>query len=816
MQKQKVHLLCNAHIDPIWQWEWEEGASCALSTFQSAANLLKEYDFVFNHNEMLLYKYTKEFSPELFDEIKKLVKEKKWIISGGWYNQPDVVLPCGEAIVRQIQTGKMYFMENFGQFPKTAINFDSFGHSRGLVQIIKKCGQENYIFMRPMDKMIDPNKNEYVDLPSLQFNWIGYDGSVIKAARCTSYGTGLGHAVEKINNDVTQTFANYPVVLSTWGVGNHGGGPSRKDLEDIAKMIEEKKDSIEFIHSTPDQFFDDINPTESWDKSLNRVMVGCYTSQVSLKQSYRTLENELFFTEKISSIAALKGAIEYPTEELKSVTEDMINVEFHDVLSGTTIKAGEDNAIRNINHGLYTLNNLRAKAFFGLIKGERVADPNTYPFFVFNPKAHNEEQYVEAETCLVIDKVLKDDDFAWIDIYDEEGNLIPSQTIKEESNISFQWRKRFIFKGKFNPLGITRFNAKWHIVSKKDLKKPVNKDLVFENDKKYIKISAKTGLIESYKVNGKEYAKGPLFQPFMYEDYEDPWGMKYNNVGHDPVVFEKMEKMHGMFDTLKSFEVREDGDIFVEAESFFELKDSQIRIQYRVYKDGDEVDVLVDVFPGDMNKAFKLHLPLSGHDFSGEQMFGYEKLSEEGDECVAHNFLTLRQDDGCFIEVITPSTYGSSYKDGTMIITLLRTASYCAHPIQDNPIVPENMFIKKIDAGQRTFSFRLTTAKEEELAYKADLFIEKPYCLNIFPTIDKRKDNGFKININNKNISVITVKKSLQKDGYVMRLQNNSSLNEECVVNLGDNSIALKFGKYEVKTIVFDNNNIEETVEMYI
>ena len=30
----RIHLLSNAHIDPVWQWEWEEGAAEAISTFR--------------------------------------------------------------------------------------------------------------------------------------------------------------------------------------------------------------------------------------------------------------------------------------------------------------------------------------------------------------------------------------------------------------------------------------------------------------------------------------------------------------------------------------------------------------------------------------------------------------------------------------------------------------------------------------------------------------------------------------------------------------------------------------------------------------
>ena len=233
----KVHLICNAHIDPIWQWEWEEGASSVLSTFQSAANLLKEFDYTFCHNEVNLYKYTERYAPELFQEILELAKEGKWKIMGGWYLQPDCLMPCGEGFVRQIQEGKIYFTEKFGYHPKTAVNFDPFGHSRGLVQIIKKCGQENYLFMRPYGPYI----NEQCKLPSETFLWEGYDGSKIKGFRCGPYNSQLGHAKERVENELKKRLLVEDDVMIPWGVGNHGGINSKKDLDDgtIAKINKE-------------------------------------------------------------------------------------------------------------------------------------------------------------------------------------------------------------------------------------------------------------------------------------------------------------------------------------------------------------------------------------------------------------------------------------------------------------------------------------------------------------------------------------------------------------------------------------------------
>ena len=74
MRKPIVHLVCNAHIDPVWQWEWEEGACEALSTFRMAADLCEQFEtFIFNHNEVILYKWVEQYESKLFNRIRRLV-----------------------------------------------------------------------------------------------------------------------------------------------------------------------------------------------------------------------------------------------------------------------------------------------------------------------------------------------------------------------------------------------------------------------------------------------------------------------------------------------------------------------------------------------------------------------------------------------------------------------------------------------------------------------------------------------------------------------------------------------------------------------
>jgi alpha-mannosidase len=173
-------------------WEWEEGAAAAISTFRTAADLCEEFDgFIFNHNEAVLYKWVEEYEPALFKRIQRLVKKGKWNIMGGWYLQPDCNMPSGESFIRQIQIGRKYFKDKFNVSPSVAINFDSFGHSRGLVQILAKCGYTGYITCRP--------DQGFCKIDSDEFIWEGFDGSRILYFRASAfYNSPLGKAKEKV------------------------------------------------------------------------------------------------------------------------------------------------------------------------------------------------------------------------------------------------------------------------------------------------------------------------------------------------------------------------------------------------------------------------------------------------------------------------------------------------------------------------------------------------------------------------------------------------------------------------------------------
>ena len=799
----RIHLICNAHIDPIWQWDIQEGISAVLSTFNSAANLAEKHDYIFCHNEALIYKYVEEYAPELFERIKKLVRAGKWHIMGGWYLQPDCNMPSGESFVRQIKEGHRYFKEKFGVIPTTSINFDPFGHTVGLVQIIKKCGCDSYIYMRP-------NKGDLA-VPD-QFIWRGLDGSEIKAARSSSYNSPLGHAVSNILKKTGRMSDDTCVVL--WGVGNHGGGPSDKDLSEIAELIKTSEDG--YFHSTPEKFFSEIEPTEVFDRSLRTAMPGCYTSMRSIKSRHARLESELMMTEKAVSTAYMRGLIdEYPERELRGITEDLMLSEFHDVLPGTSVRCGEESGIKLLEHGLLEAERLKTKAFFALSSQHAPSREGEYPILVFNPHPYSYKENVECSFMLA-DQNWDTERLSRITVLDESGRAVATQQIKEESNIALDWSKKIVFEAELAPFEMKRYSAYAEFVAPKAKE---TDSFVFDNGRKRVEIDRESGLMKSYSVNGVEYVKNG-FELMMLDDNPDPWAMsgeQQKRVGANPCAFGLSKTPSGVFSGMKSVQVIEDGDVYLGIEAFFEKENTRARVCYKIYKNNDFVDVDVDLFTGDINKMVKLNLPVSLEGvLLGQTAFGTEELFTDARENVAQRFVGIKSGER-LLALINNGVYGSNYENGAIGMSLWRGISYCAHPIPNREILPSDKFTKKADIGEYNYSFRLGLVDSSSVEREAQRFNEKPIAVNVFPvTGDRRSNGGFNVSLSDDSISVVTVKKACGRDVMIFRLLNNTDGERRSTLRVDGAEIELSFGKYEVKTLLLENGRLTESENLII
>lgn len=769
----RLHLLSNAHLDPVWQWEWEEGAAAAVSTFRAAAEFCEENEgYIFNHNEAILYKWIEEYEPGLFKRIQQLVQKGKWNIMGGWYLQPDCNMPSGESIVRQILLGKAYFREKFGAEPTTAINFDSFGHSRGLVQIMQQAGYDSYIFMRP---------DEMAGLPAGDFVWEGYNGSTIMAHKIEGgYNTLMGKTREKIEQWLTNhREENSGLVL--WGVGNHGGGPSRLDLAQISELMRERTD-YEIIHSTPEAYFAELRsrPLPVFAGDLNPRFVGCYTSMIRIKQKHRRLENELFMTEKMLSAAALQGLLAYPSRQLHEALCDLLTAQFHDILPGTSVQPAEEASLRQIEHGLEIAARLKARAFFALAAGQPKAALKEYPVLIYNPHPFAVKGIFECE--FMLEDQNWEEEFSMPLVY-REGQRLPCQPEKEGSNVPLDWRKRVVFEAELAPSSMNRFDCRMEMLASKPL--PVLAEQAgcyrFETADLRVTINARTGLLDEYVASGVSCLLPNAFAPLVLKDNEDPWGMDITSFDQVEGAFTLMNEeescwFSGVKNPLPAVRVIEDGEARTVIEAVLRYGSSYICQVYKLPKRGTEIEVDLRVYWNEKDKMLKLSIPtvLDQGEFYGQTAFGINALNGEGQESVAQKWVSVEDaEQKLSVTCINNGVYGSDFTQGEIRHSLLRGAGYSAHPINDRPIMAQDRFLPRMDQGERSYTFWLNGGELADRRRRVDrealVHNERPYALSFFPSGEGALSESF-IVLEDDSIQLSAFKKEEEGEGYILRL----------------------------------------------
>ncbi len=807
-----VHLICNAHLDPVWLWEWEEGAAEAISTFRVAADFCEEFDgFVFNRNEVILYEWVEDYEPELFKRIQRLVKAGKWHIMGGWYLQPDCNMPSGESFVRQILLGQNYFKDKFGISPTTAINFDPFGHTQGLVQILAKSGYDSYLFCRPGP--------EDLALPREEFIWQGYDGSQIMATRLfDNYNTLYGKAAEKVEK-LLKSKTNFSHLALAWGVGNHGGGPSKIDLKNLFTLAE-KRDDLNIIHSTPEKYFAELNSEQTelpvYNGDLNPWAVGCYTSQIRLKQLHRQLENELYVTEKMVANGWSQGRLEYPTEILTEAMRDLCQAEFHDILPGSSIQPVEETSIRLMHHGLEMLSRLKAKAFFALAAGQPKAVGSSIPILVYNPHPYPITTTVECEFQLADQNW--DGDFTLCQVNADNSEL-PTQLEQEASYLNLDWRKKVVFMTTLKPAQMNRFDCELIKVDKRPRPslKPINNRYLIDNGQLKIIINSRTGLLDCYEINGKNILSRHAFRPLVIADNEDSWGMETTKFRKKIGAFKLMSahesaKHCGVkAKTIAAVRVVEQGTVRTVIEASLGYGDSFMLITYKIPTNGTEIEVEVRVTWNEKDKMLKLSLPTAfmPEQAFGQTAFGFHPLPLNGTEVCTQKWVTVNSASaGSALLVIDDGIYGCDIKNSELRLSLLRSAAYSGHPIKGRDIVPQDRFTARIDQGERIFRFWIDGGAVENINNSAEKTAlvknECPVALSFFPSGSGTQVTPGVVLNGDSTIVMTACKKAEKSDELIIRLYNASATAAQTKLTSTIAAVIAKqivFTPFEVKTL---------------
>lgn len=806
----KTYMFCNAHLDPVWLWRREEGLSETLSTFRSAASLLEEYpELIFNHNESILYEWVEEHDPALFERIRAFVEEGRWKIVGGWYLQPDCNMPSGESIYRQVLTGRIYFYDKFGKVPVTAVNMDPFGHARGLVQMLRKCGFSRYVNIRP-------GKNDY-DFESEDFFWRGYDGvsEVLVHRSDKGYNSVLGGVESELPEWASQR-EHLDRALYLWGVGNHGGGPSRRDLDSIRKLV---SDGMDLVHASPDDYFDSLDTSglPVVERGLNPVAEGCYTSVIRIKQLHRRLENELVMCEKMASHAALSSAAYYEKEKLDEAWRDLLFAEFHDALPGSCIQPVEEDTIRLLCHGLEITSRLKAKYMIALCSGEApVRDGDTVPLFVYNPHPFECETVIDAPFTLPVQ--------LWHNLFSEpkvysEGRLLPCQSAKEDGNFYMDWSKRVLFSAKLAPMSVSRFDIKFELLEKRPA--PVSAPdrrgrIKIETARGEVVINSDTGLVDSYKVDGSEYLKPGAMSLELYGDSYNSWGGQPRFARacalarFSPMTPGQATDFSGVKGcTVTPVRVTEEGALAAVVEADMICRDSKAVVRYIVNKKTGALDVRINLFFGEKEKRVRLRVPTSLGDgrYTGQTIFGREELDCHGSEAVSQYWQAVS--DGTRALTITDDgIYGSRFSDGVVELTLARSAGYGAAQSAWGEPYKELMYQPRMEQSERRYAFSFMGGASDERLVSIDseaaVFNQKPYVMSYCPDKNTTSVRARPlVSVDSPNVSLSAFKRSERDpECFILRFYESCGIPTEAVIELPLMNIRRKisFGAFEIKT----------------
>ena len=501
-----LHMIGNAHLDPVWLWPWTAGLDEALATFRSAADRCEEYpEFIYTRGEAWLYEQVERLDPRLFGRVRNLVARGQWHVTGGQYIQPDLNAPTAAAMRKQYEYGLAYFERAFGVRPTCAYNVDPVGHPACLPDILASAGMKYYVFRRPL-----PQEHR---LPSTPFIWCGQDGAEIIAYRLPdSYG---GNEVpdKRVRTVLQDPCDAFDHAMVFYGVGNHGGGPTKAQIEWISQNL--SLEGHEVFFSTPERFFAAV---EDHRDSLPRIhgdiqscYPGCYSVMQPLKQAQR---NAALALEQIEThLAAASGTGVTEREQIERAWKDLLFCDFHDIVTGTAAPPAWPSV--TAMQGRATIIAAELTAYATRKKAIAELEPrNVHRLVALNLDQTPFDDLLEIEPWLDFD--------LWRDrwISDEDGNSVEHQLVQPASAVG----SRLLIPVTLAPEEMRSFEI--HSETPRTAK-PSHSAMLAVSERKLcnsqLEVTLDDGRIEQIHYRGKALLAEPGLRLVLRRDTSDTW-----------------------------------------------------------------------------------------------------------------------------------------------------------------------------------------------------------------------------------------------------------------------------------------------------
>ena len=386
-RKYDVYYVGHAHIDMNWLWPWTETIDVCHRTWNSAMNLMEEFpQFRFMQSQPGAYVPIEAQFPDEFARMQSMVARGQWQPAGGLWNESDTDIPGGEGLAESIMLGQRYFKAKFGRYAVTGWLPDSFGHTWQLPQIMRQAGIRYFYHTRC-------GNVQGITL------WEAPDGSRVLKVNTDNYDEDVQLeqlAVPAVN----EKRLNLPQSLVVFGVGDHGGGPTREHILRIQSF--QDNPILPQVHlAGADDYFAQLERRPAAaalpvvDTDLQYTFEGCYTSHGDIKKALRSHENNLYSAQVLASLAAWLGR-PYPVKEFGEAWKPVTFAQFHDIACGTAMHATYDWMHEQLVPALRTETNQIEQCLDFLTSQADTRGPGSRPIVVWNTLAFGRDDVVRA------------------------------------------------------------------------------------------------------------------------------------------------------------------------------------------------------------------------------------------------------------------------------------------------------------------------------------------------------------------------------------------------------------------------------------
>jgi alpha-mannosidase len=766
----QFHLIANSHLDPVWLWDWREGLNEGIITIRTVLDLMDEdKSLTYIRGESILYRHIEETDPATFKRIVRHVKNGRWDVVGGTYIQPDTNMAGVETLARQFTEGQRYFRDRFGRKVTAAWQADSFGHTAGLPEILAAAGIDSFAFTRPDSKVFP--------LPEPAFWWEGAGGARILAYRPLVgwYGAERDEIPRRMDGLLEAARKScLKNVACFYGVGNHGGGPTRRHLSEIRDWVQ-KHPEVKVIHSGLHPFFAALRreiknkPASALPVhrgELNFCLRGCYSTMAKFKYLYRQGENMLARAEKTDS--AISGFLGTAGSDLTEAWRGILFNSFHDILPGSSIERAFDDQTAWMGQVIHTGQQTELRALNRLAQrintqvAKPAADhPSAVAALVWNPHAQPYRGHVELEACLDYRPIWKYENKPSeipLRVLGPQGRPLPFQSIPVENRsiVHVPWRKRVLVPVNLPAFGWNVLELGWvEGATIPEMENPVKGAPNWIDNGEYRVQAARGKRGVQIFHHGREIFNG---DGLTAEVFDDPWG-SWGGMLEEPdsIHLTKLREAWKITEVKLLETGPERALLWVRLAG----AKSRIDLSFSVTRERSAVDVQARVFWAERSARLKLRFPVG--DRAEFEVPGATVKRRPCGEVPGGKWVAVNSKFG----FASNALYNFDCRDGVFSATVVRGSRYADDvptPFDSQPWLPAT------DMGELKFRFLMTPAVAELPRLSREL--EQPPLVLLVPSKKgKLPRRGSLASLHPASLQVLALKRAETGRGFVLRAQ---------------------------------------------